>query len=157
MRLNTIFLCTFWISIQVSSDAVMLIFPVASEIGLDLASIILLSLFLVGATPSIDCLCCSVGFFVFCCKSVVGVLTGLLSFWFVILFRRPSFSNVEFSRIYDTLGCLRFRSLILRFSHSFFCFGSRKTLVLFSFELTLSFLSSLSSVSIRCFSLFGKG
>ena len=37
MRLNTIFLCTFWISIQVSSDAVMLIFPVASEIGLDLS------------------------------------------------------------------------------------------------------------------------
>ena len=80
MRLNTIFLCAFWISIQVSSDAVMLIFPVASEIGLDLASIILLSLFLVGAMPSIVCLCCGVGFFVFCCKSFVGVLTGSLTF-----------------------------------------------------------------------------
>ena len=96
MRLNTIFLCTFWISIQVSSDAVMLIFPVASEIGLDLASITLLSLFLVGAMPSLDCLCCRVGFFVFCCKSVVGVLTGLLSFGLLFCLGGLPFQTLNF-------------------------------------------------------------
>ena len=136
----------------------MLIFPVASEIGLDLAPITLLSLFLVGAMPSLDCLCCRVGFFVFCCKSVVGVLTGLLSFWFVILFRRPSFSNFEFSRIFMTLlvalGSDRCSFVLVTV---FSVLGAAKLWSSFSFELTLSFFSSLSSVSIRCFSLFGKG
>ena len=78
------------------------LFPAASEIGLDLFLITLLSLFLVGAMPSIVCLLCGVGFFVFCCKLFVGVLTDPLTFWFFVLFRRPSLSNFEVSRIFMT-------------------------------------------------------
>ena len=80
----------------------MLIFSAASEIGLDLFSITLLSLFLVGAMPSIVCLFCGVGFFVFRCKFFVGVLTDPLTCWFFVLFRWPSFSNFEFSKIFMT-------------------------------------------------------